>query len=461
MSLSIVVDLVGIAAGLISAFLVRFKSGLITFGVQADRMPLLFEYTGLIVVGAVSMLGVFAYSGLYKVDHLLRFRRTALIVTRGIIVWFLIYLGVSLALKFDPPISRLFASCAAITCFLSVLIMRGGFHWATQRDVIARRLRQRILFVGWNREAEHLSRYTASDPAHPYEIVGCVSNAHSKFAVQPPAEVKDLGNYRELGALFAQYSVDIVIVADLDSSMMEMIALANECEKHFVQFKVIPSYFQILVSGLELETVSGVPVLGVSRLPLDRLSNRLIKRLVDVVGAAVGLLLATPVILLFGAIVYWQSPGPIFYRQVRVGRNGKTFRIIKIRSMKLDAEAGGGAQWAKKDDPRRLPIGAFMREWNIDEVPQFWNVLVGDMSLVGPRPERPELIVDFKEQIPHYNARHASKPGMTGWAQVHGLRGDTDLTKRVQYDLFYLENWSPLLDFQIMAMTLLSRENAY
>lgn len=164
---------------------------------------------------------------------------------------------------------------------------------------------------------------------------------------------------------------------------------------------------------------------------------------------------------MFGVLIYWESPGSIFYRQVRTGRRGRNFNIIKLRSMKLDAEKVGGAQWAKKDDDRRLKVGAFMRKWNIDEVPQFWNVLMGEMSLVGPRPERPELIVGFERSIPHYNARLMSKPGITGWAQVNGLRGDTDLAERVRFDLYYLENWHVLLDFQIMIQTFFKRDNAY
>jgi lipopolysaccharide/colanic/teichoic acid biosynthesis glycosyltransferase len=143
-----------------------------------------------------------------------------------------------------------------------------------------------------------------------------------------------------------------------------------------------------------------------------------------------------------------------------MGRNGHTFSIIKLRSMRLDAESGTGARWCVKDDPRRLRVGALMRSWNIDEVPQFWNVLKGEMSLVGPRPERPELIENFKDEIPHYNARHNAKPGITGWAQVKGLRGDTDLGERIRADLYYLENWNVLLDFQVMAMTFFNRDNA-
>jgi lipopolysaccharide/colanic/teichoic acid biosynthesis glycosyltransferase len=160
-------------------------------------------------------------------------------------------------------------------------------------------------------------------------------------------------------------------------------------------------------------------------------------------------------------MVWLESRGPVFYRQRRWGVNGVPFDIIKIRSMKLNAEQSSGAQWCVKDDPRRLRVGAFMRKWNIDELPQFWNVLKGEMSLVGPRPERPELIASFKHQIPHYNARHHSKPGMTGWAQVNGLRGDTDLSERIQCDLWYLENWSLWLDLQIMLLTFFKRDNAY
>ena len=250
------------------------------------------------------------------------------------------------------------------------------------------------------------------------------------------------------------------MLADTSSAQDEIVALANLCEKMMAQFKVIPSYFQILVSGLHLETVSGIPILGVASLPLDQTLNIVFKCAVDIIGSVVGLLLSVPLIAIFGAIVYAESPGPILYRQRRMRRNGREFFIYKIRSMKLDAEMAGKVGWTTKSDPRRLRIGGFMRKFNIDEVPQFWNVLRGEMSLVGPRPERPELIRNFKEEIPHYNARHNVKPGITGWAQVRGFRGDTDLGERIKCDLWYLENWSVLLDFHIMLLTFIKRDNA-
>jgi len=248
-------------------------------------------------------------------------------------------------------------------------------------------------------------------------------------------------------------------VADLPRQ--HLVELANLCEREIIQFKLAPSVFRIFVSGLSLETIAGTPVLGVNRLPLDSTLNVLAKRTLDIVGAMIGLVLSAPLIAFFGLMVWWESGWPIFYHQRRWGMNGVAFDIIKIRSMKLNAEAKRGAQWCVQDDPRRLKVGAFMRKWNIDEVPQFWNVLKGQMSLVGPRPERPELIAAFKHEIPHYNARHQAKPGMTGWAQVKGLRGDTDLSERIKCDLWYLENWSLLLDLQIMFLTFFKRDNAY
>ncbi len=251
------------------------------------------------------------------------------------------------------------------------------------------------------------------------------------------------------------------MLADLGLSFEEIVGLANVCEKELVQFKIIPSYFQILLSGLTLEPISGVPVLGVSELPLDRPINRILKRVLDCAGAVAGLTLAVPIVVICGILIYLESPGPIFYRQVRTGRNGREFTIYKLRSMRLDAEKDG-IRWASGNDPRCLRIGGFLRKWKLDEFPQFWNVLKGEMSLVGPRPERPELISKFRNQVPHYNARLACKPGITGWAQVNGAVCNTNLEERIRYDLHYLEHWSLWFDLQTIFQTLfISRYNVY
>jgi exopolysaccharide biosynthesis polyprenyl glycosylphosphotransferase len=340
---------------------------------------------------------------------------------------------------------------------MGLMAWRYAFHRFLQHSKAAASLRQRVVFVGWNEESEKLSKSFSADQVHPYEVAGCVPSPGSKFQMKPTVPV--LGDYSDMGTIFHELGIDMVMLADVSCVKGEIVGLANLCEREMVQFKIVPSYFQILVSGLHLETVSGVPVLGVSQLPLDMPVNFLLKRILDIVGATVGLILSAPLIGFFGLMVWLESGGPIFYRHPRMGRNGQPFDIIKIRSMKLNADKEGGF-WTLKNDPRRLKVGAFMRAWNIDELPQFWNVLKGEMSLVGPRPESVELIANFKDEIPHYNARHNAKPGITGWAQIKGLRGDTDLGERIRADLYYLENWNVLLDFQIMALTFVRRKNA-
>jgi exopolysaccharide biosynthesis polyprenyl glycosylphosphotransferase len=333
-------------------------------------------------------------------------------------------------------------------------------HGLFQREPVAGALRQKVLFVGWNNECGRAIERLRLDRARKLEVVGVVAPQNGRFTEPPASGVGVLGRYETLRRVLRNSSADILMVVDGASDREGMLELAEICGKEFVDFKLVPSCFQVLVSGLQFESIHGLPVLGVGRLPLHHAFNNMAKRALDILGALFGLLVSAPVMAVFAALVYLESPGPVVYRQRRVGLNGRPFHIFKIRSMKPDAEKGGGPGWTVQDDPRRLRIGALMRAWNIDELPQFWNVLKGEMSLVGPRPERPELIEDFKEEIPHYNVRHNIKPGITGWAQVNGLRGDTCLRERVKFDLDYIEHWNFIFDLRIMLMTLVSRKGA-
>ena len=453
---SLLCDSVVISYALIFSFWFRFQTSIHELGVPATMS--LRDYSGYLAFGGITLIFTLTSFGIYERQALLRFRFVSLQIFKAVSLWVLGFLGLALFFKFQPAISRVFVGIAAVFVPGALLGWRAIFHGFLGRSSVAMSLRQRILFVGWNEEAERLSSAFKHDPGSAYEVVGCVSAMRARYQRKP--KVRVLGAFTELADLIHRESVDMVVLTDVNSVKGDIVGLANTCEREMVQFKVIPSYFQIFVSGLHLETVSGIPVLGVSRLPLDRFVNILLKRSVDVAGSVFGLIVSAPLIAVFGAIVYWESPGPIFYLQRRLGRNGVDFDILKIRSMQLDAEADGKVGWSTKEDARRLKIGAFMRKWNIDELPQFWNVLKGDMSLVGPRPERPELIHNFKHEIPHYNARHNVNPGITGWAQVKGLRGDTDLTERINCDLWYLENWNLFLDFQIMLMTFVKHKNA-
>jgi exopolysaccharide biosynthesis polyprenyl glycosylphosphotransferase len=456
---SILGDLVMAVLAAYAAYWLRFQTFLRDFG-NFDAMTFR-QYGGHMALGSLTLILVLGWQGIYHQNVLLRSRWVASKIAKGILIWTAGFLAITLALKLQPSISRVYVALNGATALLLILGWRMVFMHCLRTPGRIEALQQRTLFVGWNAEAVTLWKTMKRDQACAFDLMGWVSTGGAEDSRPAEDVLPCLGDLQSVERLVSTHAVDMVVVADLHGPREQMISLANLCEREMIQFKVIPSCFRVFVSGLTLETIAGTPVLGVTRLPLDDTLNVMAKRALDVVGASIGLLLSTPVVAIFSALVWLESPGAVFYRQRRWGFNGVPFDIIKIRSMKLNAEQDTGAQWCVKDDPRRLRIGAFMRKWNIDELPQFWNVLSGEMSLVGPRPERPELIEGFKHQIPHYNARHHSKPGMTGWAQVNGLRGDTDLGERIQCDLWYLENWSLWLDLQIMLLTFFKRDNAY
>jgi exopolysaccharide biosynthesis polyprenyl glycosylphosphotransferase len=443
----------------VSFFLATCHFG--AFSLQsAIQQILVGPFSSYILVGTGLYLITFGILGGYDRHQFFNRGRTFYLVLRASYLCVLTFLALTFALKMQPPISRYFFLYSFINSWVLLSVWRLGFCQWLRMNKWHLSLRNRVLVVGWSKESDLLARKIMGDASPPFEVIGCTPSAHGKFWVNPPRQVPVLGDYNSLHELIEQHKPDVMIMADLDPVMGEIIALADLCVREHVQFKVIPSYFQTFSSGLHLEHVSGVPVLGVSKLPLDHVANRILKRAFDVVGSIVGLILSAPLMAVFGCLIWRESPGPILYTQVRSGKSGEPFRIFKLRSMKLDAETRG-VQWTTENDTRRLKIGSFMRKWNIDEVPQFWNVLMGDMSLVGPRPERPEHIHRLKDTIAHYNARHFAKPGLTGFAQINGMRGDTDLAERVRYDLYYLENWNVFLDFYIMLKTFFVRSGAY
>jgi exopolysaccharide biosynthesis polyprenyl glycosylphosphotransferase len=456
-------DTVVVFLALLFSSWLRFGTPMADFGFGASAVRWT-EYCGHAAVGTLLFIVLLPHRQLYDLHRLLRLRQTIPSIVQAALVWVLSYMAFSWLLRYrsEQNVSRLYVMVAFTVATSALLLWRLLLQTVARSEWVAAHLRRRVLFVGWSAPALALARTIAADRRHLYDIVGYVpSDSDAECDLVPSADlIRRIGRPGEVAEAVRLHDVDTVILADLKTSTDGTLALASFCEKEMIDFKVIPSCFQILLSCLDLQTVSSVPVLGISQVPLDLPTNALLKQGIDFLGGLVGLLLFAPVIALFCAIVYWESPGPTIYRQRRLGRGGAPFWMYKIRSMKLDAEKDGRVGWTVKDDPRRLRIGSFMRRWNIDELPQFWNVLKGEMSLVGPRPERPELIQIFREEIPHYNARHNIKPGLTGWAQVNGFRGDTDLNERVRCDLYYIENWSLLLDLQIVLLTFLRRENA-
>ena len=443
-------------AGLSLGWWLRYASPLKKFGVAVPGAS--FEhYLPLLLVGVALLIGAFTQFGLYDARLLLRRYQSLNAILKGAAFWLVAYLGVSLVLKFDPPISRLFV-VEAFVCVVALLYFWRALAYAVvTRTSLLGRLRRRAVLLGWNDEARALAAGIARDPAHPFVLVGFVAVAGdtSAFPAAIPDRPRELGPVAELAAILAREQADLLIATRLDLPRAEVRRIVETCERAYVEWKIVPGAFDIFLSGLRLQTIGRVPVLGVEELAIHRLFNRALKRAFDLVAAIVGLILSAPVILVLAALIKRESPGgPVFFRQTRVGAGHRPFTLWKLRSMVPGAEATDAAQQSTaRNDPRLLRIGAFLRRWNLDELPQFWNVLRGDMSLVGPRPERPSHVDQLSESIPHYLPRHLVKPGMTGWAQVNGLRGESDLSLRVQHDIYYIENWSIWLDAQIVLLT--------
>lgn len=397
----------------------------------------------------------------YELRTVYNIGQTMTNVLKGVFFWSLsiwAFVGFFRVTGFTPRVGALYCMLTlavffAIWRLLAVRILN--------RPQVRNAVSSRIVVVDWNPEAEQLRASMKTDVTQLSEIVGCVPRPGGHFSSPPPADLPVLGEYESLSETIRNHEVGRLVLADTAHRPEEIRRLTLLCERELIGFQIILDYFQALKSGLQVQSVSGVPLLGRAQLPIDRTVNRFVKRTIDIVGALAGLAISAFIVPWFALMVYLESPGPVFYRQRRTSRSGHAFTIYKIRSMKLNAEAKTGAVWCKQEDDRRLKIGTFMRKWNVDELPQFFNVLVGDMSLVGPRPERPELIERFKDEIPSYNVRHEVRTGLTGWAQIQGLRGDTDLNKRIEADLYYIENWSVGLDLYCIFATFFKVKNAY
>lgn len=438
-------------AGLSLGYWLRYATpvGSIGLDVPGARYA---DYLPLLLIGTAFLVAAYAQLNLYEERLLLRKFQALNLIIKGTTFWLVAYLSLSLVLKFQPPISRWFVILSYLIVLALMFAWRSAAYRVFSHPRLAVRLRQRVAILGWNDEARTLVAELSANPAHPFSFAGVITFPGEAAA----AGLDALGSTDRLRETLRRHQIDVLIAARTDLPRDQLHAVVEACEQSFVEWKIVPSSFQILVSGLRLQTVGRLPVLGVEELAINRLFHRALKRALDFAGAAAGLLLSLPVLAAAAVLVKRESPaGPVFFAQTRTGAGGRHFTLWKLRSMRPDAPATDHVQVSTpSSDPRLLRIGAFLRRWNIDELPQFWNVLRGDMSLVGPRPERPHHVERLAGEIPHYLPRHLVKPGMTGWAQINGLRGGNDLARRVQHDIYYIENWSPWLDLQILALTL-------
>ena len=319
-----------------------------------------------------------------------------------------------------------------------------------------------ILLVGYSRAAEGYIDRVKQNPEWGYHIAGILDD--QKALGEEYKGIRVLGKIQDLQSILDMNVLDEIAITLSIDQFSNLGAIVAVCEKSGVHTKFIPDYNNIIPTRPYMEDLLGLPVIHIRHVPLTNGLNKFMKRTVDIFGAIVAIILFSPVMLVTAILVKVTSPGPVIFCQERVGLHNRPFKMYKFRSMEVQAPSDEKSKWTTPHDPRVTPVGRFIRKTSIDEMPQFFNVLKGDMSLVGPRPERPFFVEKFKEEIPRYMVKHQVRPGLTGWAQVNGYRGDTSITKRIECDLYYIENWTLGLDFKILFLTIFKgfiNKNAY
>ncbi len=319
-----------------------------------------------------------------------------------------------------------------------------------------------VLLIGYSRAAEGYIDRVKQNPEWGYNIRGILDdNKERGFSYNG---IKVIGTIQNLHMILEMNVLDEIAITLSIKEYEHLEAIVNDCEKSGVHTKFIPDYNNFIPTIPHIEDLQGLPVINIRHVPLTELHNAYIKRIVDIFGALFGIMLFSPVMIISAILVKLTDGGPIIYAQERVGLHNKPFRMYKFRSMAVQKPSEEKSKWTTPNDPRVTGVGRFIRKTSIDEMPQFFNILKGDMSLVGPRPERPFYVEKFREEIPHYMIKHQVRPGLTGWAQVNGFRGDTSIQKRIDHDLYYIENWTLGFDFKIMFLTIFKgfiNKNAY
>jgi len=412
------------------------------------------DYVGMLAIQMVTMPTLYFFSRLYDVkrsmprlDEFYRIFATTSIGT-VITIAFTTFLFKNSALELDFP--RVMVIYAWLLTVIFVTLSRSFLVFL--RSLLRKKGKwtDRLLIVGTGDVGRMILQKIRQMPRLGYSVVGFVNGEAG--AGQEIMGVPVLGGLDDLPAIIKDHEIEEVIIGRPELSHQEILAIISRCERGQVGIKIFPDLFQIIATELSIGDLGGLPLLTVRDIAL-RGWKLTLKRSVDIVGSAVGLVMISPFLMLVSLAIKLDSPGPVLYAQERMGLDAKPFWCLKFRSMRIDAERNGPG-WTTEDDPRVTRVGKFIRRFSIDELPQLINVLVGDMSLVGPRPERPVYVEQFRRSIPRYMDRHREKAGMTGWAQVNGLRGDTSIAERTKYDLWYIENWSLWLDFKIILRTI-------
>ena len=406
-------------------------------------------------------LFLFSWSDLYASRRRRSFASECMSIIGCNVLAILILIVVLYFLK-EMNFSRILLGTFLAFCSSMTIMCRGILRFSLRHYRAKGYNLKHCLIIGTTSVAAELISKIHSHHAWGYNIVGCVRTDTKKEGAFCGHRI--LGNIEDLEDILKDFHLDIVMIATDEHDASNLGSILSTCEKAGVKVNIIPYYYKYVPAIPYMDDLDGLPIIDTRHIPLDNLFKAFLKRVFDIVFSIFAIILTSPLLLFSCIMIKLTSPGPIIFKQERIGIDRKPFYMYKFRSMKVQTDEEERVQWTTENDPRKTKWGSIMRKTSIDELPQFFNVLKGDMSVIGPRPERPFFVDKFKEEVPRYMIKHQVRPGITGWAQVNGFRGDTSIESRIEYDLYYIENWTFTLDLRIIFLTIFKgfvNKNAY
>lgn len=452
----LLLDAVVIVVAYVLAWIVKFEFGRVSGGVLPRE-----DYFAALILLVPGYIFLYSAFQLYTPKRTTRTKVEIYTVFKANTVGIFCYFA-ALYVMHQADYSR---SMIAIFYVLNIVLASG--YRIVLRDLL-RHFRKKgynlkhVLLVGYSRAAEQYIERIKQNPAWGYHITGVLDD-HVGTDVSFQG-IRVIGEVDELYKLLPENNLDEIAITLSLNDYDRLEEIVSFCEKSGVHTKFIPDYNAVIPTKPYTEDLDGLPVINIRNVPLTSGWNQFIKRSMDLFGATMALILFSPIMLVCAVLVKLTSPGPVLFKQERIGLHNRPFYMYKFRSMRMQTVEDEAKGWTVKNDPRVTGIGKFMRKTSIDELPQLINILKGDMSLIGPRPERPQFVEKFKEEIPRYMVKHQVRPGLTGWAQVNGYRGDTSIRKRIEHDIYYIENWTLGLDIKIIILTFVKgfiNKNAY
>lgn len=453
----VVIDMIVIAFSLIFAWFVRFQTNLF---IHEPNLGFNYYMLSLLVIIPLYIL-IYRVFGLYDPQRDKSVRSLPVNIIKANAMG-LLMLVTFLFIMEQPDYSRYLLALFAIFSTLFSSIERVVFRQSLKLIRSKGFNIKYILMIGAGVLGEQVATKLNQREYLGYDIIGFLDDNIEKGHKIADSQV--IGTINDLCDVILTNQVDKVIITISPRHYVLLESIIDLCERYGVKAEIVPDYYRYFPAKHYIDMIDDIPIIDVRYVPLDSSFKKVVKRISDLLFAITGITILSPVLLLTAIIIKLTSPGPIIFKQERIGFNRKKFVMYKFRSMEIQEEDAEKHQWTVKDDPRTTRLGSFIRKTSIDELPQLFNILKGDMSLIGPRPERPFFVEKFREEVPDYMIKHHVRPGMSGWAQVHGWRGNTSIKKRIEFDIYYVENWTLFLDVKIFFLTLIKgfvNKNAY